>query len=122
MSEMTNRIDKMLRQRGIKKQDFYDAIGISSMTYSKWSRDLVTPRPENIRMIADFFGVSIPFLQYGIEDSTQKTTAAPASDGLTDAQIELLKIARLLDDESVRYLTAKARELEEFRRFRDSQG
>lgn len=121
MSDMTNRIDKMLRQRGIKKQDFYDAIGISSMTYSKWSRDLVTPRPENIRMISDYFSVSIPYLQYGIEEPEQKKIAAPASGDLTDAQIELLRVTRLLDDDAVRYLTAKARDLEEFRRFRDSQ-
>lgn len=92
MSDMTNRIDKMLRQRGIKKQDFYDAIGISSMTYSKWSRDLVTPRPENIRMISDYFSVSIPYLQYGIEEPEQKKIAAPASGDLTDAQIELLRV------------------------------
>lgn len=122
MSEMTERIEDLLRERSIKKYEFFDAVGISSMTYSKWSRDLVTPRLENIRAISKFLNVSIPYLLHGIEEPEQKKTAAPASGDLTDAQIELLRVTRLLDDDAVRYLTAKARDLEEFRRFRDSQG
>lgn len=59
--------------------------------------------------------------QFDPADLDKKNTAAPKGDGLTDAQREVLNLVRQLDPDAVSYLKAKAQELVDFQRFRDSQ-
>lgn len=115
MSNLTDRIDNLIKMRGLGKYEFYDAVGISSATYSQWKAGAYNPRMGKLREIAEYFGVPLAEL---LQD---EETAAPKSDGLSNEQVELLSIIQKLDPDSVRFLLAKARELLEFRTFRDAQ-
>ncbi len=118
MSLITDNIDAIVSEKGIKKGEFYAAVDISAQTYSQWKNEQTQPSLKNIYRIAEYLGVEVYvlFLKDG-----QKKTAAPVGDGLTDAQKSLLAILSSLDSDGVRYIIEKAREVVEFQRFRDSQ-
>lgn len=118
-------IDLELKKRRIQVTDFAADLGVSPQSYYKWRRDGGNPRLSNIKKMAELLNVSFADLMKlesgeDIQPEPEKA-ATPEGDGLTDAQIELLALIRQLDADSVRYLTAKARELTEFQRFRDGQ-
>ena len=54
MSEVTERIDDVLKQRGIQKQEFYSACGITSSGYSQWNTEKTAPRASKLREIANY--------------------------------------------------------------------
>lgn len=126
MSVLTDNIDQILAARGIGKYKFYKDVGISAATFTQWKQGRNNPRLAKLAEIAQYLGVSASALteeriiDFEIKEP-QKETAAPEGDGLNETQIELMSIARTLDADSLRYLTAKARELAEFQRFRDAQ-
>lgn len=127
MSRVTDNIDLLLTMKGIGKYKFYKDVGISAPAYTQWKQGKNNPRLSKLQQIAEYLGVSVSTLTdeqavvFEIDKPEEKETAAPEGDGMSDVQIELMSIARTLDPDSLRYLTAKARELAEFQRFRDSQ-
>ena len=127
MSVLTDNIDQILAARGIGKYKFYNDVGISAATFSQWKQGRNDPRLSKLAEVAQYLGVSASTLTDGqiidfeIGKPEEQETAAPEGDGMNETQIELMSIARTLDAEFQHYLLAKARELAEFQRFRDSQ-
>lgn len=128
MSIITDNIDQILAVKRIGKYQFYADVGISAAAYAQWKRGKNKPRMDNLEAIARYLGVSVSTLttehviDFDAPEPEEKKTAAPEGGGLSDAQIELLSLIRQLDPASLRYLTAKARELADFRKFLDDQG
>ena len=127
MSVLTDNIDQILAARRIGKYKFYKDVGISAATFSQWKQGRNDPRLSKLAEVAQYLGVSASTLTDGqiidfeIGKPEEQKTAVTEGDGMSDVQIELMSIARTLEPDSLRYLTAKARELAEFQRFRDSQ-
>ena len=53
-----NNIKKLLDQKGILQKEFALDIGVSQPTVSDWINNKKDPRGENLRKVADYFGVS----------------------------------------------------------------
>lgn len=124
MSHITDNIEMVLNKKHIGKYEFYSAVGVSATAYGKWKRGECNPRIENLQIIADYLGVTVSDLTRLPSENPplkEEKTATSKDDGLSDLQIELLTLASQLDPDSLRFLTAKARELAEFRRFLDGQ-
>ena len=128
MSVLTDNIDQILAARGIGKYKFYNDVGISAATFSQWKQGRNDPRLSKLAEVAQYLGVSASTLTDGQiidfeigKPEEKKIAAATEGDGMNETQIELMSIARTLDAEFQHYLLAKARELAEFQRFRDSQ-
>lgn len=121
MSAFTDLIDLELKKRKIGKYKFYEDVGISAMTFSKWKSGENFPSMKNVKRISEYLGIPVSTLIDLDSPKETEKTAAPEGNGLSDAQIELLTIARSLDADALRFLTTKARELAEFQRFRDGQ-
>ena len=51
-SPIVARINSLLAEKGISKQEFYDACHITSATYSLWNTGKTTPRMKNLETIA----------------------------------------------------------------------
>ena len=127
MSRVTDNIDLLLTMNGIGKYQFYKDVGISAPAYTQWKQGKNNPRLSKLQQIAEYLGVSVSTLTdeqaviFETEKPEEQKTAATEGDGMNETQIELMSIARTLDAEFQHYLLAKARELAEFQRFRDSQ-
>lgn len=64
-SAIIARIEKMLKERGISKQEFYTACGITSAGYSQWNTGKTTPRASSLHRVADFLGTTYEYLVAG---------------------------------------------------------
>ena len=50
-SPIVARINALLAEKGIQKQDFYKGCGITSASYSLWNTGKTTPRKKNLDVI-----------------------------------------------------------------------
>lgn len=119
MSLITDNIDYLLEKRGLDKKELFSAVGITAQAYSQWKNEQSQPRLDKIFKIAEVLEVEPADILS--KDLQNKKAATQMGDGLTDTQNDLLNIIRQLDPDAVRFLKAKAQELADFQRFRDSQ-
>ena len=104
-SPIVARINALLAAKGIPKQQFYKDCSITSASYSLWNTGKTNPSMKNLKIIAEYLGVSVSDLlpdgdpSAGIKkDPIQKDGAVgsakqkllDALDGLSDSQLEKL--------------------------------
>ena len=106
-SPIVARINALLAAKGIPKQQFYKDCGITSASYSLWNTGKTNPSMKNLKIIAEYLGVSVADLlpdeelvpQEGIKKDpipkdevvgSAKQKLLDALDGLSDSQIEKL--------------------------------
>lgn len=65
-SPIVNRINALLAEKGIAKQDFYRDCGITSASYSLWNTGKTTPRKKNLDVIATYLDTSTDYLLTGL--------------------------------------------------------
>lgn len=65
-SPIVNRINALLAEKGIQKQDFYKNCGITSASYSLWNTGKTTPRMKNLEIIADYLCTTTDYLLTGL--------------------------------------------------------
>lgn len=58
-----NRIKELRKEKGLSLRDLSNKIGISSATLSRYETEKRKPKIENWSKLADFFGVSIGYIQ-----------------------------------------------------------
>ncbi len=58
---------RLLDEKGLKNADVARATGISNMTLSDWKRGKSTPKQDKLKLIADYFGVTLDYLLTGEE-------------------------------------------------------
>ena len=61
-SPIVARINALLAEKGIQKQDFYKGCGITSASYSLWNTGKTTPRKKNLDVIAAYLGTTTDYL------------------------------------------------------------
>ena len=106
-SPIVARINALLAAKGIPKQQFYKDCSITSASYSLWNAGKTNPSMKNLKIIAEYLGVSVadllpdeelvpqevikkdPIPKDGAEGSA-KQKLLDALDGLSDSQIEKL--------------------------------
>ena len=106
-SPIVARINALLAAKGIPKQQFYKDCSITSASYSLWNTGKTNPSMKNLKIIAEYLGVSVADLlpdeelvpQEGIKkdpipkdgaEGSAKQKLLDALDGLSDSQIEKL--------------------------------
>ena len=70
---------KLLDERGITAYQVHKDTGVSQSVLSGWKNGQSTPRPMTLRIIADYFGVSVEYLKGETDDRGQKEKPAPVS-------------------------------------------
>lgn len=60
---------KLLQKYGVTPYKVSKETGISQSTLSDWKRGISTPKTDNMKKIADYFGVSVEYLMTGEEKS-----------------------------------------------------
>ena len=121
-SPIVARINALLAAKGIPKQQFYKDCSITSASYSLWNTGKTNPSMKNLKIIAEYLGVSVADLlpdgepSAGIKKdpipkdgavSQEKQLLLDMIDGLSDEQKELLALSKKMsDDELKRFIAA----------------
>lgn len=64
--------EQLLQKYGITAYKVSKETGITQSTLSDWKRGRSTPKTDNMKKIADYFGVSVEYLMTGIEEPKEK--------------------------------------------------
>ena len=73
-SPIVARINALLAEKGIQKQDFYKGCGITSASYSLWNTGKTTPRKKNLDVIAAYLGTTTDYLLTGLGEKAPALT------------------------------------------------
>ena len=59
-----NRLKELRQEKNIRQEDLAKAIGVSSMTISRWekAKDLSAVKTDKAQQLANYFGVSVSYL------------------------------------------------------------
>lgn len=88
-----DRYESLCKNAGYKPQSpkMQEITGVTSGAISKWKTLGITPKPEILAKIANFFNVSVDYLA-GVETSNKQNFL------LSDPEVELILKFRSLDD------------------------
>ena len=64
--------EQLLQKYGVSAYKVSKATGVTQSTLSDWKRGRSTPKSENMKKLADYFGVSIDYLMTGNEETSDK--------------------------------------------------
>lgn len=64
--------EQLLQKYGVSAYKVAKETGVTQSTLSDWKRGRSTPKSENMKKLADYFGVSIDYLMSGKEDPQEK--------------------------------------------------
>lgn len=97
-SPIVNRINALLAEKGISKQDFYKDCGITSASYSLWNTGKTTPRKKNLDAIATYLGTSTDYLLTGLGEKEKAPTQEGGRDvAQTKDEEDMLLLARHME-------------------------
>ena len=60
-------LDRLMKERGIKISELAKSLGMSSSTLYEWKWGHYTPKDDKRRKIAEYFGVTLEYLDTGDE-------------------------------------------------------
>lgn len=69
--------EQLLQKYGVSAYKVSKATGVTQSTLSDWKRGRSTPKSENMKKMADYFGVSIDYLMTGKEESQKEPQLKP---------------------------------------------
>ena len=64
--------EQLLQKYGVSAYKVAKETGVTQSTLSDWKRGRSTPKSENMKKIADYFGVSIDYIMTGKENDLDK--------------------------------------------------
>lgn len=71
---MKNRVNELRKQFGKTMKEISVETGINYSTLGNYNQGIRTPKKKNAQILADYFGVSVPYL-LGLDDNPNLTTS-----------------------------------------------
>jgi len=116
-SPIVARINALLAAKGIPKQQFYKDCSITSASYSLWNTGKTNPSMKNLKIIAEYLGVSVADLLPDKDPSAGIKKDPIPKDGAEDSETaELREIWSSADENERRDLLEMARMLKNRRK------
>lgn len=69
--------EQLLQKYGVSAYKVAKATGVTQSTLSDWKRGRSTPKSENMKKLADYFGVTIDYLMTGKEEEEKEPQLKP---------------------------------------------
>lgn len=91
---MYERLELLLKEKGITAYKLAQDTGVSTATLTSWKQGKYVPKPEKLQKIADYFGVTLDYL-YGKPDG--KTTSTQEENATLLSQKDERDIAKRLE-------------------------
>lgn len=116
-SPIVARINALLAAKGIPKQQFYKDCSITSASYSLWNTGKTNPSMKNLKIIAEYLGISVADLLPDKDPSAGIKKDPIPKDGAEDSETaELRDIWSSADENERRDLLEMARMLKSRRK------
>lgn len=116
-SPIVARINALLAAKGIPKQQFYKDCSITSASYSLWNTGKTNPSMKNLKIIAEYLGVSVADLLPDKDPSAGiKKDPSPKDEAEDSETAELREIWSSADENERRDLLEMARMLKNRRK------
>ena len=115
--EFRQRLDMLMQSRGMTMYRLAQEMDCSQSTVKKWLDGETTPQRAKLKQLASIFNVSTGYLL----GETDKKTATPEDNGLTDAQQELIDLVPSMTKSEVDVLLAAAKAQAAARQSQDSR-
>lgn len=93
--------EQLLQKYGVSAYKVSKATGVTQSTLSDWKRGRSTPKSENMKKLADYFGVSIDYLMTGKESEPKEPQLKPKDE--KDIQVILYNTEQLLKQEGLMF-------------------
>lgn len=90
--------ERLLQKYGVSAYKVAKETGVTQSTLSDWKRGRSTPKTENMKKLADYFGVSIEYLMTG-KDDDKETVLTPKDERDIAKDMESLR-EKLMNNES----------------------
>ena len=91
--------ERLLQKYGVSAYKVAKETGVTQSTLSDWKRGRSTPKTENMKKLADYFGVSIDFLMTGEEEIVEPQTLTTKDERDIAKDMEALR-EKLMNAES----------------------
>ena len=122
LSEVTKRIDNVLREKGISKKDFYEACDITSSAYSQWNTGKTEPRTAKLKEISNYLNIMYEWLAFGVG----KKEKAPTQEGereitFDDFTFAMQNESKDLTEADKQILLSMAKQLNDARKKRNGE-
>ena len=92
---------ELRKQKGYSQKKLADILGINQTAISQWERGVTTPSPNLILKLSELYNVTTDYLLGKTEEENKRLPSIDDRlNGLTDEQLELVKMLSLLDDET----------------------
>lgn len=75
--------EQLLQKNGVTAYKVSKETGVTQSTLSDWKRGRSTPKSDNMKKIADYFGVSVDYLMTGKDEPKQKPLNSPSGTNVT---------------------------------------
>lgn len=105
------RLNALLKERGITRKKFLEDVGMGKNSFIYWEKDGRVPNNATFKAIADYFGVSVEYLK---GESDERGGSAAIGPALSEEQLALLmEIKSLPEDQQkeawdyIQYLKSK---------------
>ena len=107
--------DERARQEGrrVPQPEVADAVGVTLRAYQAWEAGDTDPDPKNLKALADFYGVSRDFIEYGADGRTTPDllrNSKPSDARLERIEAQLTELHDLLlgkDEEALAGLASR---------------
>lgn len=66
--------EQLLKEKGARASDVAKATGINPTVFSDWKKGKSSPKTDKLRKIAEYFGVSLEYLDTGIDNEKESTS------------------------------------------------
>lgn len=87
---ITRRIDALLREKGISKQDFYRDCKITSAAFSQWNTGKTEPRSTSLQRIAEYLQTNYEYLITGLGPKEKENPPTVSSERKYPKEYDLL--------------------------------
>lgn len=88
---MYERFVQLLNEQGITAYQVYKDTGVSQSVLSAWKKGTSTPRPMTLKIIANYFGVSIAWLKGDADERSAKEKPAEGIGELSEEEMNYIK-------------------------------
>ncbi|MGO5472164.1 helix-turn-helix domain-containing protein [Streptococcus hyointestinalis] len=104
-----NRLKELRQEKNIRQEDLAKAIGVSSMTISRWEKaeDLSAVKTEKAQQLADYFGVSVAYLLGHYEETFSFSLPSDDKEFSKETQRLIDAIDKTLEEDNSDYTKIK---------------
>lgn len=87
-----DRVDNLMKERGVTGKQVMSDCGLSKNSFSNWRSDHHVPSKTAVKVLADYFGVSVEYLTGETDERNKKNPPPDSGSGLNESEQKLIEL------------------------------